>query len=179
MKLVADLAGTVYEADAQATISAVAGEPQPDSPTAFAGEPTTINVLANDTAVAPWDPSTVAFPTAGQPAGATVSTDGKTLSVPNVGTYEVQPDGTIVFTPADGYSGTAPDVTYEVKDVNGTPATGTLAVTVVEGSTATGSGNQGDAVAVPLAPEGTDPATLAYKFGPDGLPPIRPCRTTG
>ncbi|MBE7163116.1 MAG: hypothetical protein INR72_17900, partial [Williamsia herbipolensis] len=92
-----------------------------------------IDLLGNDTppAGSTLDPSSVVFPTAGQPTGATVTNGGKTLTVPNVGTYTVNPDGTADFVPVAGYTGTAPSVPYQVTASNGTTATARLTTTVL------------------------------------------------
>jgi fimbrial isopeptide formation D2 family protein len=95
-----------------------------DSATTPVNTPVTIPVLGNDNASPPntLDPSSVTFPTAGQPQGATVTNNGKTLTVPNEGTYEVQPDGTVRFTPTPGFTGTTTPVVYTVNDNRGQPS---------------------------------------------------------
>ncbi|MEZ6121009.1 MAG: hypothetical protein R3C28_31195 [Pirellulaceae bacterium] len=61
----------------------------------------TFNPLANDTDVdGTLDSSTVIF--INPPAGATLSPDGKTLTVPGEGVYTVLPIGEITFSPAAG-----------------------------------------------------------------------------
>ncbi|GIW35494.1 MAG: hypothetical protein KatS3mg072_2827 [Meiothermus sp.] len=64
-------------------------------------------------------PGSVVFPASGQPAGSTRSPDGKTLTVPGEGTYAIQPDGTVSFTPAPTFSGTTTPVQYTIADNSG------------------------------------------------------------
>ncbi|GAA1943010.1 beta strand repeat-containing protein [Nocardioides hwasunensis] len=97
----------------------------------------TVAVLGNDVPGAnadgtagSWVATSVVFTSAGQPEGATVSADGKTLTVPGQGTYRVNPDGTITFDPVAAFTGTASPVTYAVIDSHGNPARATLAITV-------------------------------------------------
>jgi uncharacterized repeat protein (TIGR01451 family) len=89
--------------------------------------PVTLAVLGNDTAgaaSAPLDPASVVFTSADATDG------GRTLVVAGEGTWVVNPDGTVTFTPEDGFSGTATPVQYRVSDTNGTPVAARLAVTV-------------------------------------------------
>ncbi|MCS4536511.1 hypothetical protein NXS99_09135, partial [Corynebacterium sp. HS2168-gen11] len=59
------------------------------------------------------DPATVKFADADQPAGATVSEDGRTLTVPNEGTWTVDPaTGAMTFTPLDSFAGDPTPVKY-------------------------------------------------------------------
>ncbi|MGI3783861.1 MAG: Ig-like domain-containing protein, partial [Janthinobacterium lividum] len=73
------------------------------------------------------------FPAAGQPASATVSTDGKTLTVPGQGTWRLASDGSVTFSPAAGYAGTTAPATYQVVDGAGRTASATLTVVVRPG----------------------------------------------
>ena len=58
--------------------------------------------------------------------------DGTTeKKVPGEGTYTVDPDGTVHFTPEKDFVGKAKGVTVKRVDKNGTPATGTFTPTVV------------------------------------------------
>ncbi|WP_244931874.1 Ig-like domain-containing protein [Nocardioides sp. W7] len=104
--------------------------------------------------------------------GATVFTSpdatngGKTLVTPE-GTWQVEGDGSVTFTPASGYTGTTPAVEYEITDENGTTDTAVLTVTVRSGPTAepdTGSTPHDTTITVPLLPNDT-PGPLA-----DGTP---------
>jgi len=79
------------------------------------------------------DAGATVFPSSGQPAGATVSPDGRTLTVTSEGSWAVATDGSVVFTPADGFSGTSSSVVYRVADANGATATATLTVLVQPG----------------------------------------------
>lgn len=105
------------------------GSAQSDTGTTDQGAPTTIGVLDNDKGgtVA----SSVVFPTAGQPSGATVSNGGKTLTVPGEGVYTIDPTtGAVTFTPDPAFRGTASSVTYQVADAEGATTTAPITVTV-------------------------------------------------
>ena len=86
-----------------------------------------IPVLANDRGSLV--PTSVVFPSTGQPAGSSVTNGGKKLTIPGEGVYDVNPDGTVTFTPAATFDGVATPVTYSVFD-GVTTQTATIAVTV-------------------------------------------------
>ena len=74
--------------------------------------------------------------------------DGSTEKVvPGEGTYKVNPDGTVTFTPEKTFTGTAKGVTVKRVDKNGTPVTATYTPTVTpvtpEGTPAESTGLQG------------------------------------
>ena len=73
----------------------------------------TVTVAANDSAAdgATLDPSTVVLDI--DPAAGIQSS--KTLTVPSVGVWTVNPDGTVTFTPDAGFTGPA-TVTYQISD---------------------------------------------------------------
>ena len=127
---IADANGTVVRSTITITVDALAPTAAPDTATTPGGTPVTTNVLANDTADpdAPIVPNTLRLVA---PGGALVTTLGTAA-----GTYTANPNGTITFTPAAGFSGTAPAVTYSIADDNGTRATSTYTVTVGAGATA-------------------------------------------
>ena len=70
-----------------------------------------------------------------------------TKTVPNVGVYTINPDGSITFTPDKQYVGTPDPVTVKRVDKNGTPVTATYTPTVTKvtptSSPATSTGVQG------------------------------------
>ncbi|MDO4667146.1 MAG: CshA/CshB family fibrillar adhesin-related protein [Streptococcus sp.] len=75
--------------------------------------------------------------------------DGKTTKeVPGEGTYTVDPDGTVTFTPEKGFTGVATGVTVVRQDTNGTKVSGTFTATVTKvtptASPAVSEGVQGD-----------------------------------
>jgi CshA-type fibril repeat protein len=114
----------------------------PDAATTTVGIPVTVPVLINDTDV-----------------------DGDTLSVlgtpvSDQGTVAVNPNGTITFTPAPGFTGTA-TVTYDITDGNG--GTDTTTVTILVG-TAPPPGRDGFVDGTP----GGDLIDTAYTGDPDG-----------
>lgn len=131
---VGDTGGATSTGTIVVTVTPVAPTAAPDAATTAQGAATTVDVLRNDTAGnagTPLDPATVLFPSAGQPSGATVSTDGRQLTVPGVGVYTVDPStGIVTFTPEPTFRGTASPVTYQVADVDGTTTSSTITVTV-------------------------------------------------
>ena len=73
-----------------------------DSKTTPKNTAVTLAGSTNDTAGSlPIDNTSVVFP-ATQPAGAVVSNAGKTLIFTGQGTYQVQANGTVIFTPVTG-----------------------------------------------------------------------------
>ncbi|MGL5927603.1 MAG: GEVED domain-containing protein, partial [Dermatophilaceae bacterium] len=114
------------------TVAPLGPSASPDTGSTPQDVPVTTTVLANDSGGgAPLDPTTVFFPTTGQPAGATVSPDGKTLTVPGQGTYTVNPTtGTITFDPVPTFTGIASPVAYRVANTASLTTTSTLTITV-------------------------------------------------
>jgi len=90
------------------------------------GTPIVADVLTNDHAgaLATLQPGSV------QLTGDGVSDAGKTLVVDAVGTFSVAGDGSITFTPANGFFGPVPWVSYQVADELGQSAQASLAVRV-------------------------------------------------
>ena len=82
--------------------------------------PVTIDVLANDNGTNSLDPESVTLTGTGAPEGATLSADGKTLTVPGEGEWTVnRATGAVTFTPAAGFSGAPTPAGYTVSDVLG------------------------------------------------------------
>ena len=80
-------------------------------------------------------------------APATFDDGSKRKEVPNVGTFEVAPDGSVTFTPDKQFVGTPDPVVVKRVDKNGTPVTAKYTPTVEKvtpiGTTATSTGPQG------------------------------------
>ena len=135
-----------------------------DTATTPFGTPVVLSGVTDDLAgadTAPLRPAQTRFPSAGQPDGVVIAGDQKTVTLIGVGVWQIRDDGTILFTPADGFSGTTPAVTYEITDANGTTDTATLIVDVGAPATATPVDEQtteGDAVTVDVL-DGVTPAT--------------------
>ncbi|MGD9958025.1 Ig-like domain-containing protein [Nocardioides sp.] len=111
------------------TVEVVAITPtaEDDSATTDYGTAVAIDVLDNDApgdASAPLDPASVVFTSADATDG------GHRLVVVGEGTWTVEGNGTVTFTPVDGFSGETTPATYRVADDNGTTATARLTVTV-------------------------------------------------
>ncbi len=87
------------------------------------GQNVTVDVLANDVVGSyNFDISTVKITSV--PDGATLSADGKRLTVPNEGVWSVDSDsGAITFTPKDGFTGDPTPITYSVSDTQGNETT--------------------------------------------------------
>ena len=81
--------------------------------------PVVIDVLGNDSDIDnALNPSSVVIVTT--PAGATLSPDGKTLTVPGQGVWTVNPvSGAITFMPVADYIGTPTPISYRVADADG------------------------------------------------------------
>lgn len=120
----------------------------PDVGRTAAGQPVTVPVLDNDrpSPGAEWVPSSVVFPTAGQPSGATVSAEGKTLAVPGEGVHRVEGDGSITFTPDPAFTGQTTPIAYRATDSAGVTVTSTLTLIVT-----------GDPAPPPTTPPPTTP----------------------
>jgi CshA-type fibril repeat protein len=131
---VSDISGLTDTATIEVTVNTVAPTAKPDRPTTTQGRPVVTDVLDNDVAgneQTPIDPTSVSFTTPGQPADATVSKDGRTLTVPDQGVYEIDPGtGEITFTPEPAFRGEATPVSYWVADSDGESSVTTVTVTV-------------------------------------------------
>lgn len=93
-----------------------------------------ISPLSNDagTAAAPLVSSTLRLCDPGtNPAQVAPNCTATSITIPNVGTYTVLPDGTVRFVPDPGYTGTAPAVGYQVADSLGQVGSSSLFVTVL------------------------------------------------
>lgn len=131
-----DANGTTDEAVVRVTVR-TGPQAQTDQGTTRQGGPVTITPLSNDTpsrnaddTAGTWDAGSVTFPTTGQPNGAVVTDNGKTITVPGEGVYTVAPNGEVTFTPDKTFNGVATPVTYTVIDSKGNTATSTITVTV-------------------------------------------------
>ncbi|MEL6375538.1 MAG: hypothetical protein AAFR04_16415, partial [Pseudomonadota bacterium] len=93
------------------------------------GQQVTLNVLGNDQ-----DPDGSLEPTSvvitSPPTGATLSSDGKTLTVPGEGIWSVDTStGAITFMPASGFTNDPTPITYTVADNDGNVSNaGTVAI---------------------------------------------------
>jgi LPXTG-motif cell wall-anchored protein len=89
-----------------------------------------ISPLTNDSAAAPATlvPSSVKLCATVSTANASCTLT--TLTVPNEGTYTVNPNGTVTFDPLPTFTGTASPVKYVVADINGRVASATITPTV-------------------------------------------------
>ncbi len=113
---------------------------QPDADSTAQGVAVTLAPLANDTASQNADgsagsiaASAVLFSPAGQPQGAVLSADRRTLTVPGEGAYVIDAStGKVTFTPVSTFHGVAKSVSYDFTDGNGNPASSTITITVTE-----------------------------------------------
>ncbi|TWT12402.1 mucin-binding protein [Streptococcus sp. sy004] len=91
--------------------------------------------------------------------------DGTTeKTVPGEGTYTVAEDGTVTFTPEEGFTGTAKGVTVKRVDANGTPATATYTPTVIPSQVAEISfvDEAGNTIAETVKTKGADNTAIKY-----------------
>ncbi|WP_061587145.1 YSIRK-type signal peptide-containing protein [Streptococcus oralis] len=123
-----------------ATSNGIQGQPQKGTPTFTEGNPL---VPIDDTKPMTFE-------------------DGQsTKTVPGVGEYSINPDGSITFTPEKQYVGTPDPVTVKRVDKNGTPVTATYTPTVTKvtptSTNATSTGPQGVPQTGTLSFQGGDP----------------------
>ncbi|MCP2040408.1 CshA-type fibril repeat protein [Neisseria sp. HSC-16F19] len=88
-----------------------------DSATGVLGQNVTVNVLANDR-----DPDGTLDPASVNLVDPATGELVKLLNVPGEGVWNVNPDGSITFTPNTDFVGDPTPVTYEVRDNQGNPA---------------------------------------------------------
>jgi CshA-type fibril repeat protein len=128
--------GSMNIAGSHAIVIAPAGATAAGPPTANAdtstglpGQVQSVNLLANDAAGtgATLDPSSVRLCGAGETSPNCTQT---TVTVAGVGTYSVSATGVLTFTPLPTFTGTAPALSYIVKDSLGQVAGGTYTATV-------------------------------------------------
>jgi large repetitive protein len=119
-----------------------APRPLPDGATTAEDTPVTINVLANDA----------------DPDGDTIRVTAATVN-PAQGSVTINADGTITFTPAADFNGTAV-ITYDVTDDTGRVSTATATITVTPINDApvalTDTGTVGSRGAITINPLGND-----------------------
>ncbi|WP_328518921.1 Ig-like domain-containing protein [Kribbella sp. NBC_00359] len=124
---VADSNGTLTTAK----LSIIVGQPPvavADSASTLQDVSVTVNVLSNDSpgTDAQLDPMSVGLL---DPAARTAGYVKK-VTVPNQGTYTVQPSGAVGFDPLPAFRGQALAINYRVADSNGSYAASTLSMTV-------------------------------------------------
>ena len=97
----------------------LSGNSSSDIKQALSGEDAIVDVLANDSEGSyPLDPKSVKITTV--PDGATLSDNGKTLTVPGEGVWSVDPNtGAIKFSPEKGFVGDPTPISYGVSDTQG------------------------------------------------------------
>lgn len=120
-----------------------------DANTAF-GTAVVVPVLDNDK---PGDPSAPLRPASVVLRDPADGKEKKSVAVPREGTYAVNADGAISYTPAKGFVGTTRSLAYRVADANGTSDTALLDVTVagpllIKAVPDTATGTPGNPVAV-------------------------------
>ncbi|WP_169333347.1 Ig-like domain-containing protein, partial [Demetria terragena] len=124
---ITDEQGQTADSTVTVTVTPTAVDPPvatPDSDTTPQGTPVDVPLLDNDTAgSAPIDP---ALTTLLDPAGNPVDE----LTVPGEGTYAVNDQGVVTFTPLPDFTGEATPVPYRITDENGETADSTVTITV-------------------------------------------------
>jgi uncharacterized repeat protein (TIGR01451 family) len=98
-----------------------------DSGHTAANTPVAVDVLANDAggnATTPLVAGSVRL------TGAQASPDGLSLTVAGQGTWTVDATGQLRFAPAAGFTGLSDAVSYQVSDVNGTPVSASVVISV-------------------------------------------------
>ena len=107
-----------------------------ESPAIVAGSgPLKLNVLDNTVAPAGTTVNVTSFSLPGSsvvyPAGPTPVTVTDPVTGKVAGTVAVMPDGSVTFTPASGFTGQVPAISYTVESSDGQVSPGALAVTVL------------------------------------------------
>ncbi len=116
---------TVKDVNGQTTppaniVISVTPQAQNDTANTPANTAVDVPVLAND--LGQIDPTTIDL----DPSTLGIQT---AYSIPE-GTFRINPDNTVKFTPTPGFSGSTPPVTYTVNDSSGQPTTATITVAV-------------------------------------------------
>jgi CshA-type fibril repeat protein len=124
---VSDSDGNTTTSTITVTVTPVIPVALPDNGSTPYSHPVTIPLLANDHA---GDPVVPLIPGSVQLRNPTSGLWATTVTVTGVGTYVVQPDGSVTFTPAAGYSGSAAALPYHVADSNGTVTSSSVSVVV-------------------------------------------------
>jgi CshA-type fibril repeat protein len=129
--------GQSTEVPLSVTVSDVLTDASESSTIVAGSGPLTLNVLDN-TAVPPG--TTVSVTSFSLPGSSVVYPAGNTpvavrdpVTNTVMGTVVVQPDGSVTFTPAPGFTGQAPAISYTVTSSDGQVSPGALAVTVLPG----------------------------------------------
>ncbi len=126
---VADSDGNAASATLTVTVTAVTPTALDDTATTPYETPVNVPLLANDTAGAPSAPLQPGTVVLRDPADGTWKA---AVTLPGEGVVAVQGDGSVTFTPVDGFYGDVTTLTYRVADGNGTTTTATVSVTVTE-----------------------------------------------
>jgi len=127
---VTDVAGQIGTSTLTAVVP-VAPTPAPDTATVAWNTAQNISVLANDRVDAATSVDRSSVRLCGlSPAQAAPNCTQSTLAVAGQGTYAVQPDGTVTFTPEPSFVGVATPISYVMADAVGQKGTSTLTVTV-------------------------------------------------
>ncbi|MBN9106243.1 MAG: tandem-95 repeat protein [Propionibacteriaceae bacterium] len=130
---VTDSFGNLATAEIRVTVTPVVPEAANDATTGAYGQPVVIDILGNDLPGdnhTRLDPATLVFTDPGATEG------GRVLVVAGEGTWRINPDGTVTFTPAEGFSGVTKPAEYRIADTNGVVATASITVTVAAGPAA-------------------------------------------
>ncbi|TXI05581.1 MAG: DUF11 domain-containing protein [Pseudorhodobacter sp.] len=124
----------------------------------------TVDVLDNDS-VDPnrlIEPGSVQLTLTGAPGTATLSADGKTLTVPDEGVWTVNPDGTISFDPEEGFTTNPTPVSYTFEDNQGNLSTeATITITYTGAPVATDDLSQDNPFGLPVTVSVFDNDTVA------------------
>ena len=130
-------AGQIVRADLRVEVSAAAVAASDDRTTTVQGAPTTVDVLANDTAdPSGFDRKTVAFVPADskKKKKVSISKNGDSMTVAGQGTYTITDGGDIRFAPVDAFIGTAKAIRYTAETNAGQSVAADLQIVVTPGS---------------------------------------------
>ncbi len=144
---ITDSFGNTATADLTVTVTPVRPEAAGDSGSAPFHTPVTIDVLGNDL---PGDDSAPLVPSSVVLTSPDATDGGRTLVVPGEGTWTVNADGSVTFTPESGFSGDATPVAYAVSDTNGEVAQGIVAAVIGSGPAASADQVRGTTPGAPV-----------------------------
>ncbi|MEM7251569.1 MAG: Ig-like domain-containing protein [Pseudomonadota bacterium] len=126
--------GTDFSPSATMTVNVTPDAEPPvadDDSAPYAGAAVTIDVADGD--VDPDDGLDLnSVVITSNPPGSTLAPDGKTLTVPTVGVWSVNPGGTMTFTPEVGYTGIPDPITYTIDNTPGTETSNAATVTLTD-----------------------------------------------
>ncbi|WP_394216755.1 Ig-like domain-containing protein [Brachybacterium vulturis] len=127
-------ADNLAQATVTVVVSPIIATPRQDEGRTAPQTPVTVDVLSNDTAGSgdqPLEPETLRISSlAATNLSELENGRGTRLLIPEEGTYSAGDNGTVTFTPVEGFTGRTTPITYHVRDSAGVPVRASLVVDV-------------------------------------------------